>query len=98
MTVIEIKEKTYSVQCTYIKGSKARGCVYILVSGVEEIFKNISGIIRIDSSEGNNIIEVFNIGCYREVLAYDLENNNDIGSLSVKGSINSYKSCSIAGM
>ncbi len=45
---------------------------------------NITGIINRTSSEGVRI-EVPNIGCYREVLAFDLESDNTTGTLRVRG-------------
>ncbi len=50
---------------------------------------NITGIINRTNSEGVRI-EVPNIGCYREVLAFDLESDNTTGTLPVRGSIESY--------
>ncbi len=83
-----VENITYSIQCSYISGSNARGCVFILVSGVEGV-ANITGIINRTSSEGVRI-EVPNIGSYREVLAFDLESDNTTGTLPVRGSIESH--------
>ncbi len=80
-----VDNTTYSIQCSYISGSNARGCVFILVGGVEGV-ANITGIINRTSSEGVKI-EVPNIGNYREVLAFDLESDNTTGTLPVRGSI-----------
>ncbi len=80
-----VENTTYSIQCSYISGSNARGCVFILVGGVEGV-ANITGIINRTSSEGVRI-EVPNIGCYREVLAFDVESDNTTGTLPVRGSI-----------
>ncbi len=80
-----VKNTTYSIQCIYISGSNARGCVFILVGGVEGV-ANITGIVDRTSSEGVRI-EVPNIGCYREVLAFDLESDNTTGTLPIRGNI-----------
>ncbi len=58
-----VENTTYSIQCSYISGSNARGCVFILVGGVDGV-ANITGIINRTSSEGVRI-EVPNIGNYR---------------------------------
>ena len=70
---------TYSIQCSYLSGSDVSGCVYVLVSR-EEGVENMTGFIERDSS--GVILEVANIGCYSEVLAY-----NNAQSLAVKASI-----------
>ncbi len=80
-----VENTTYSIQCSYISGSNARGCVFILVGGVEGV-ANITGIVNRTSSEGVRI-KVPNIGCYREVLAFDLESDNTTGTLPVRGNI-----------
>ena len=64
----------YSIQCSYLSGSDISGCVYILVSR-EEGVENVTDFIERDF---NVYIEVANIGCYSEVLAYD---NTTIGEI-----------------
>ncbi len=75
---------TYSIQCSYISGSNARGCVFILVGGVG--VANITDIINRTSSEGVRI-EIPNIDLYSEVLAFDLESDNTTDILAVRGNI-----------
>ncbi len=77
-----MENTTYSIQCIYISGTDARGCVLILVRGVA----NITDIINRTSYEGVRI-EVPNIGNYSEVLAFDLESDNTTGTLPVRGNI-----------
>ena len=76
--IISKEEDTYFIQCSYLNGSDASGCVYILVSR-EEGMENVTGFI-----EREDNLEVANIGCYREVLAYD----NSTKFLPVNKSIN----------
>ncbi len=80
-----VENTTYSIQCVYISGSNTRGCVFILVGGVEGV-ANITGIINRTSSEGVRI-EVPNIGNYSEVLAFDLESDNTTDMLPLRGNI-----------
>ena len=91
-----VEDTTYSIKCSYISGSDARGCVFILVGGVEGV-ANITGIINRTSSEGV-LIDVPNIGCYREVLAFDLESDNTTGTLPVRRNITSVNICASTGM
>ena len=65
----------YSIQCSYLSGSDVNGCVYVLVSS-EEGVENVTGFIERDSN--GVTLEVANIGCYCEVLAYD---NNTINQV-----------------
>ena len=66
---------TYSIQCGYLNGSNVSGCVYILVSRVEGV-ENVTGFIERDSD--GVTLEVANIGCYSEVLAYENTTNEII--------------------
>ena len=64
----QVDSTNYLIQCSYLSGSDVSGCVYVLVSG-EEGVENVTGFIERDSN--GVTLEVANIGCYREVLAYD---------------------------
>ena len=72
----------YSIQCSYLSGSDVNGCVYVLVSR-EEGVENVTGFIENDSN--GVTLEVANIGCYGEVIAYDNATINEI--LPVRTSI-----------
>ena len=80
-----IDENIYFIQCSYLSGSDVSGCIYVLVSG-EEGVENVTGFIERDSN--GVTLEMANIGCYSEVLAYD----DSIGSLPVRTNISS-ESC-----
>ena len=70
-----LEEDAYSIQCSYLSGSDVSGCVYVLVSR-EEGVENVTGFIERDSN--GVTLEVANIGCYSEVLAYDDNSINEI--------------------
>ena len=72
----------YFIQCSYLSGSDVRGCVYVLVSR-EEGVENVTGFIERDIN--GVTLEVANIGCYGEVIAYDSATINEI--LPVRTSI-----------
>ncbi len=82
-----VENTTYSIQCIYISGSNARGCVFILMGGLEGV-ANITVIINRTSSEGVRM-EIPNIDIYREfeVLAFDLESDNTTDILPLRGNI-----------
>ena len=85
-----VDEDAYSIQCGYLSGSDVSGCVYVLVS-MEEGVENVTGFIERDSN--GVTLEVANIGCYSEVLAYDRTTINEI--LPVRTSINTSVMCPI---
>ena len=85
-----IEGDTYSIQCNYLNGSDVNGCVYVLVSR-EEGVENVTGFIERDSD--GVTLEVPNIGCYSEVLAYD--NDTITGFLLVRTSIITSDTCPI---
>ena len=62
----------YVIQCSYVEGSDARGCVYSIMGGV--------GAIARSNSEGVTV-ELADVICYNEVLVYDWENDGSIGTL-----------------
>ena len=78
----------YSIKCRFITGSDARGCVYTLV-GVEGV-ENITGTIERTNSEG---VVINDATCFREILAYDWENDNSTGSVSIMRDTSSLLGC-----
>ena len=41
------------------------------------------------------VVEIPNVGCYREVLAYDLERDNTTGTLPIRGEVNFSEPCDV---
>ena len=80
VSICQVDNTQYSIQCGYLNGSDVSGCVYVLVSG-EEGVENVTGFIERDSN--GVTLDVANIGSYSEVLAYD----DSIESLPVITSI-----------
>ena len=62
---------SYSLQCIYLSGSDAIGCIYVLVSHVEGV-RNITGCIDRNTS---GTIDA-DLTLYSEVLAYALSLEN----------------------
>ena len=60
------------------------------------VMGNITGTIERTSSEGD-LVTISNIGYYKEVLAYDWESDNTIGTLPIRGNINSNEMCPVTG-
>ena len=91
VSIFQVDTTHYSIQCSYLSGSDVSGCVYVLVSR-EEGVENVTGFIERDSN--GVTLEVVNIGCYSEVLAYDNTTINEI--LPVRTSIITSDTCLIA--
>ena len=71
------------VQCDFITGSNAKGCMVVLVGE----FGNITRTINIINSCIMKIINSTEPLSFREVFAYDIESDGSIGSLAVPGVI-----------
>ena len=91
VSVNKENDTTYSIKCSYISGSDARGCVFILVGGVEGV-ANITGIINRTSSE-RVLVELISVDNIIELLVFDLENDNTTGNLSTSADVNSIAPC-----
>ena len=90
VSICQVDTTHYSIQCSYLRGSDVSGCVYVLVSR-EEGVKNVTGFIERDNN--GVTLEVANIDCYSEVLAYDSTTIDDI--LPVRTRINTSSVCPI---
>ena len=75
---------TISIQCVYLRGSAASGCIYTLVGG--EGAENITGSIERDIAG----FVMADISHYREVLAY--ANTND-GTLPIRARLEYIEPC-----
>ena len=92
MTLSRMEGTTYIIQCTYITGSDAIGCIYTLLSTVEGV-KRDSGFIKRTDSIGE-LMEISHICWYNELMAHDWERDNTTGTLPIKGIINYDTVCS----
>ena len=79
--IIWRNRNTFSIQCSYITGSDARGCVYTLVSGVKGV-ANITGTVERNQLDG--VVALVNANQYVEVLAYDWESDDSFGNISIR--------------
>lgn len=64
----------YSIRCIHQNGSNAKGCVFVLVSTVEWV-EDAFGVIE-GVASGRVVVFLQNAGCYGEVLAFDLGDDN----------------------
>lgn len=80
VSVNSVEDDTYSIRCTYLVNSDTRGCKYVLVSGVDGL-ENVTGVIDRNSTA---TIEVSDIGCYGEVLAYGYGEDGATDTLPIR--------------
>ena len=80
VVLYELGNGSYSIQCSFLSGSDAHGCVYVLIGG--EGVRNVTGIIERESAEGVTLENLF--GCYTELQAYDWEADNTTGTTPIR--------------
>ena len=81
LTVIFVKNREgFLVQCDFIPGSKAEGCMEVLVG---ELDNTTVSLTRVDTVA----VEFINVTCpptnYVQVIGYDIESDKSIGPLAV---------------
>ena len=67
----------YSIKCSYVEGSDARGCVVSIM-----VLRNVTTTAR-SNSEGVTV-ELVNVTHYNEVVVYDWESDGTFGTLAVR--------------
>ena len=75
------------VQCDFITGSDAQGCMVMLVGDFNETLNLTRPDNASDISETYMFNLQYTISCFETVLAYDIEKDGSIGSLAIYGAI-----------
>lgn len=68
----------FRVQCDFITGSNAQGCMVVLVGEFDNVTVNLK---RDNNTEV--IIVTYPVSCYKKVLAFDIEYDGSIGTVAV---------------
>ena len=81
--IFDKNRKGYLVQCDFIPGSDAQGCMVVLVGESDNTTVNLTRLSTV-------AIEFINVTCphinYKRVIGYDIElDNKSIGPLAVHG-------------
>ena len=74
ISICQVEGNTYSIRCSYLSGSDADGCGYILVSGMGGV-DNITG--RIEMAEEEEVLMDLEISSFSELLGFDLDSTGD---------------------
>lgn len=75
-------QRSFVIECEFISGSDAQGCLVILVGELD----NVTAILTRISNVGT--IEVANsLSSYFNVLAFDVEQDGLIGTVAIQGDI-----------
>ena len=73
---------TFRVQCDFILGSDAQGCMVVLVGELVNTTVNISKSLSLEI-----VNAAYSVSCYKKVLAFDIEGDGQIGALAVPGKL-----------
>ena len=71
------------VQCDFITGSDAQGCMVVLVGDFNETLNLTRRENASDVSETYMFNSQYTISCFKTVLAYDIEKDGSIGLLAI---------------
>ena len=78
------ESNTFVVQCTFLTGSIAQGCMVVLKSEFDSITINLT---RNSWCAADTLEVTLPLSNYSEVLGYDIESDGSIGTLAVHGII-----------
>ena len=83
-------DHTFTIQCDFIAGSNAQGCVVVLVGE----FDNATGNLTRDSTlSATGAISVLNpTSYYFKVFAFDIESDGSVDTLAVPGELRNISS------
>ena len=72
------------VQCNFVPGSDAQGCMVILIGEFGNITLNLT---REGVCTTLMINQALPLSCYRDIIAFDIESDKSVGTLAVSGVI-----------
>ena len=78
ISICQVEGDTYSIRCSYLSGSDADGCGYILVSGMNGV-ENVTGHIERTSS-GEEVD--LDIAPFNKLLGFDLDSTGELNTIS----------------
>ena len=78
-----LSDVTFQVQCDFILGSDAQGCMIVLVGE----YNNVSVTLLMNQTNSEIINVTTPVSCYKRVIAFDVEHNEQIGTLAVPGKL-----------
>ena len=79
--------RAFHVQCDFIEGSDAQGCMIVLQGTYNNVTVNITRERGISKSANATVNVTEPTSCYQEVYAFDIECNGGIGTLAIPGQI-----------
>lgn len=91
VSICQVEGNTFTIQCSYLSGSDANGCFYILVSGVDGM-ENVTGRIERGNSGEETLAESPGV---IELLAFDWEADGTIGDINVTRTAGNIEPCHI---
>ena len=71
------------VQCDFITGSNAKGCMVVLVGEVDNVTYTAMLTLEHNGCEVLNVS--YPLSCYYEIFAFDIESDGSVGMLAVTG-------------
>ena len=84
-------ENILMIQCDFISGSDARGCMVVLVG---EAFNRTVNLTRCATCSSAIVNVSYQLSCFRDVLGFDIESDGSIGTLAIPGKLT--RNCTVA--
>ena len=81
-TALKEEDNVFIVQCDFITGSNAQGCMVVLVGELGNITANLTRINPCVTMTMNTTQN-----CYDNVFGFDIESDGSVGTLAVSGVI-----------
>ena len=81
VTAIAVEESTIDIQCTFIEGSDAKGCTFVLISDHPSINNETDTLTRNSMFAYGQLNLTHKASCYHRVYAYNIPDNGHTASI-----------------
>ena len=96
ITALPVKgQQAFHVQCVFIEGSDAQGCMIVLMGTYDNTTAIISRRYQGSGSANATVNVAEPVSCYHEVYAFDIEHDGGVGTLAVPGRLSPVRDLSM---
>ena len=87
VTAVLTEDNIFMVQCVFVTGSTARGCMVVLVGRSDNTTVNLTREGLVANGTVSTGLPQLQVACITGVIGYDIESDGTVGKLPLSGDL-----------